>query len=197
MAGIEKPLMPFTRPCLLLDVDGVLNPDLRDTWNTEAGQKFREAGWVIVVGGDGQPVMFNERPIWLNPGHGPKLRAVAERAGADLAWATRWHHLANQMLSPFYGLPQLPVIPFPPDQQKVPAALPWIAWRPFVWLDDEDEVVAACEHVPHGAAVRVDPAVGLTDADLEWAAVLLAGGVPCASPVAVLSQRTTTAIPAT
>ena len=165
------------RPYLLLDVDGVLNPDFRQTWDGPAGDTARADGWVMVVKPGGDPFIFNERPVWLNVHHGRKLLALAEKAGAELVWATRWHDLANQLLTVVIGLPPMPVIWCNPAAGKPDSVIPWTMGRPFTWLDDEDGVVAACEAVPGGSAVKVDPLAGLTDADLELAAALLAGVV--------------------
>jgi hypothetical protein len=41
--------------------------------------------------------------------------------------------------------------------------------RPFAWLDDEQSVIDGCD----GSGVKVDPATGLTDADIEKAVALI------------------------
>ena len=152
------------RPYLLVDVDFTLNPDFSQAWeDPEEGKALREAGWVVISG-----FTMNDRPVWLNRLHGVKLLCAAEATGAKLAWATRWHDLANQVISPLLGLPQMPVAPCPPGP-KPDSVIPWTRGRSFAWLDDEQDVIDGC----NGNGVKVDPATGLTDADLEKAVALL------------------------
>lgn len=165
------------RPLLLLDADGVLNPDFRSAWDGPQGDALRADGWVMVARPDGGPFIFNGRPVWLNLNHGRKLSEVAERTGAELAWASRWHELANRLVAAVIGLPPLPVIWCDPERGKADSVIPWTQGRPFAWLDDED-VAAACGAVTGAHAVHVDPLAGLTDADLDRAAGLLAGVAP-------------------
>ena len=159
------------RPCLLVDVDFVLNPDFRTVWDGIEGDGLRAAGWGVLQG-----FTMNARPVWLNPRHGTALLRVAYETGAELAWATNWHQYANQVVSPILGLPQLPLATSPP-RPKEQAVIEWTAGRPFVWLDDDESggVMTACQQAPGGAGVKVDPGTGLTDADLEQAVGLLGG----------------------
>ena len=158
------------RPYLLVDVDFTLNPDFRATWDAPEGNALRQAGWVIIQG-----FTFNERSVWLNVWHGRDLLRVAYETGAELAWATNWGALANRVVSPILGLPHLPVAGTP-GVSKAQAVPPWCAGRPFVWLDDDEgsDVMAACERTPGGAGVKVNPATGLTAANLHTARSLLA-----------------------
>ncbi|GAA5010922.1 hypothetical protein GCM10025734_55090 [Kitasatospora paranensis] len=102
------------------------------------------------------------------------------------------HHLgedANLCVAPRLGLPALPVLDEPEDDgpdDDGPGADPargarlhWktrpivdrAAGRPFAWVDDEisaaDRVHVAAHHPGPALLHRVDPARGLTDADLE------------------------------
>jgi hypothetical protein len=158
------------RPCLLIDVDFVLNPDFRATWDTPHGDTLRAAGWVILGN-----FTMNGRPVWLNLHHGRDLLRVAYETGAELAWATNWHQLANQIVCQVLGLPQLPLATSPP-RPKEEAVIEWTAGRPFVWLDDDESgnVMPACQQALNGAGVKVNPQTGLTAADLREAADLLA-----------------------
>ena len=156
------------RPYLLVDVDFVLNPDFSAVWDGSQGDGLRAAGWGTVGG-----FIMNDRPVWLNIHHGRDLLRVAYETGAELAWATNWHHYANQVVAPILGLPQLPLATSPP-RPKEQAVIEWTAGRPFVWLDDENHVLAAIDAAPNGASVRIDPATGLTDANLEEAMKRLA-----------------------
>jgi HAD domain in Swiss Army Knife RNA repair proteins len=151
------------RPYLLIDVDFVLNPDFSAVWDGGEGDALRAAGWVVLQG-----FAMNARPVWLNLRHGTALLRVAYETGAELAWATNWHHYANQVVAPILGLPQLPLATSPP-RPKEQAVIEWTAGRPFVWLDDEAHVHAAIDAAPNGASVKIDPATGLTDANLEEA----------------------------
>jgi hypothetical protein len=155
------------RPLLLVDVDFVLNPDFSAVWDTAAGDPLRAAGWGVVQG-----FTMNDRPVWLNIHHGRDLLRTAYETGAELAWATNWHQWANQVVAQVLGLPQLPLATSPP-RPKEQAVIEWTNGRPFVWLDDEDHVLAAAGSSPNGTGVRVNPATGLTGENLKLAAELL------------------------
>jgi len=146
-------------------VDFTLNPDFSEKWDDPTrGQVLRETGWVVLAG-----FTMNDRPVWLNRYHGLRLLHAAEATGARLAWATRWHDLANRVLSPVLGLPQMPVAPCDPRQEKPVTVIPWLQGRRFAWLDDEQGVIDGCD----GSGVKVDPEAGLTDTDIEKAVALL------------------------
>ncbi|MFC8519855.1 hypothetical protein [Streptomyces sp. NPDC057257] len=76
----------------------------------------------------------------VDPGLGPRLIAL----GCELVWATTWLDDANLCLAPWLGLPQLPLVDWP-DEEDVSAPLhwktrplvDWAAGREFVWVDDE------------------------------------------------------------
>jgi hypothetical protein len=166
--------MMADRPLILVDVDFTLNPDFTGRWDGPEGDALREAGWVIL--GD---FLFNGRPVWLNRFHGLKLMHAAIATGAELAWATLWHGVANQVISPLLGLPQLPVIPFRPDRHKAEGVIAWTAGRPFAWLDDLPDGPEVTGRLAGGQphlVVRVDPEAGLTDEDIseaqEWIGAL-------------------------
>jgi hypothetical protein len=154
--------MTSDRPYILIDVDYVLNPDFRGRWDGAEFGSLSSAGWVVLNG-----FTMNDRPVWLNRHHGIKLLHAAEATGAKLAWATRWHDLANQIISPILGLPQLPVAPCT-SESKADTVIPWTQGRRFAWLDDEQYVIDACE-----LGVKVDPETGLTDEDIMRAVELL------------------------
>ena len=157
------------RSLLFLDVDGPLipfglPPDRFPTYQAAQG----------AVGGTSNPLLSR-----LNPEHGRRLAALR----CDLVWATAWEHEANEVIAPWLGLPQLPVVewPEPSDDDvkdermglnwKTRALITWAAGRPFAWIDDEVTVVDQMwvrQHHPGPAlAHRVDPQRGLTDADYE------------------------------
>ncbi|WP_169312500.1 HAD domain-containing protein [Nakamurella multipartita] len=163
----------MTRPALLLDVDGVLNP--------YAAPANRRPGDYLT---HRYPMPGHRRPlrVWLNPGHGQMLLASTDRF--DLTWATTWQHAANDWIGPRIGLPKLPVItfdPVPPTPTTIPHAGPGVHWKTatvaramagrfFVWIDDEttdaDAAYLAARHTAGAAVYRIDPAVGLLAEDL-------------------------------
>src|SRR5580692_9869021 len=64
--------MEHLAPLILVDVDGVLNPN-------EAGAGRYRRHWVFPNG--------VAHRLWLDPGHGGMLVELAEAAGAELVWA--------------------------------------------------------------------------------------------------------------
>lgn len=88
----------MSKPLLLLDVDGVLAPYTYPGWDV--------AGTLVtaVVGNHKlTEVCYKpEMPNWLEELSKPY----------ELVWATLWEDRANDFLSPLWGLPSLPVVPF-------------------------------------------------------------------------------------
>ncbi|MEV6242023.1 HAD domain-containing protein [Lentzea sp. NPDC051838] len=126
----------LSRPAILVDVDGPLNPFLAKPTLRPIGystHRIRPAGF--------------SRPlrVWLDPSHGPWLLSLAAATRADLVWATTWEHEANKFIGPLLGLPELEWIDFGgrgADHHdglhgKVPAIAEWAGTRPIAWLDDE------------------------------------------------------------
>jgi hypothetical protein len=156
------------RPLILLDVDGPLNPFAAPACARPPGfveHAIRLSRW------DRRKVLR----LWLNPTHGPDLCALAERADAQLAWATTWEHRANTVIAPVIGLPNLPVIDVggAGESWKFPAVARYAGDRPLVWLDDDfDLFPAARDHFLAGRRaptelLRVDPRLGLSGEDLH------------------------------
>nr|WP_290862660.1 HAD domain-containing protein [Hamadaea sp.] len=140
------------RPLLFLDVDGTLLPF--------AGARHRS-------GDSANPLLAG-----LDPGHGRRLAALP----CDLVWATTWMAEANEVLSPRLGLPQLPIVDFPDEDDdhdrlhwKTRYLVEWAMGRPFVWVDDEitdaDRTWIMANHTSPALVHRVDPRCGLVDAD--------------------------------
>jgi hypothetical protein len=141
-----------TRPLLLLDIDGPLNPYRAK--EIPPGYELHE-----IQEGD------KKWTLLLNQQHGTELNALAEIF--DLVWATSWEHGANRLIAPRLGLPDnLPVIIWPADARetarpglswKTAHVSDWVGDRPFAWLDDEvgladrDFLLAYDELRPGGA----------------------------------------------
>ncbi|GGU24386.1 HAD domain-containing protein [Streptomyces violascens] len=161
---------PVQRPLLFLDVDGPLIP-------------FGHPGGYPTYEQAPEPrgVVSNPLLARLNPGYGPRLAALF----CELVWATTWMADANECIAPRLGLPQLPVLSLPDayddDEQgglhwKTRAVVDYAAGRPFAWVDDEitavDREWVAAHARSRTLLHRVDPRLGLTDADFtaleEW-----------------------------
>jgi hypothetical protein len=118
----------------------------------------------------------------VDPALGPRLAAL----GCTLVWATTWADDANAELAPWLGLPPLPVVAWP-DQDEPPGPPHWKTrplvaradGRPFIWLDDEiteaDRAWTATHHPGPALLHRVDHRHGLTEADFAAVAGWLAG----------------------
>ncbi|MEV5607821.1 HAD domain-containing protein [Streptomyces sp. NPDC052225] len=162
--------MTTARPLLFLDVDGPLipfgppPPGGHPTYEPDPDPS-------------GHPLLSR-----ANPALGPALAALP----CDLVWATTWMDDANALVGPRLGLPVLPVLDEPEeeDPEVVRGVLHWkvrpvvarAAGRPFVWIDDEighgDRNWVAAHHPGRALLHRVDPGRGLAGADLrlvgEW-----------------------------
>jgi hypothetical protein len=126
---------------------------------------------------DGALLPFGTMPDRIDPAHGPRLMALP----CELVWATAWMHDANDALAPLIGLPQLPVVVWPEqsaidDQDEIAgmhwktrSLVEWAAGRPFAWVDDEitdtDRAWVSANHGGPALLHRVDPELGLADAD--------------------------------
>ncbi|SCG55237.1 HAD domain-containing protein [Micromonospora zamorensis] len=155
--------MRITRPLLLLDIDGVLNP---------YGSPQPPAGYTE------HRLFPGEEPVRVNPVHGTWITEAS--AVLDIAWATSWNDEANQLLAPLLHITPLPVVtmpctPFHPSE-KIPLIAAYAQQRPATWIDDlhspEAHVWAARRTSPT-LLITTDPAIGLTrdsiDRVITWA----------------------------
>lgn len=182
----------MTRPLILVDVDGVLNPEFtsrersRAVYTSDCGLSTCTAcGWI-------------QRRVWVDgsqfrvvvqPRHGALLIDLARSTGAELAWGTTWNEWANTHVSPLIHLPKLPVAPCPwsnpvpgydyPGKDRKPA-VEWTQGRPFVWLDDAPDAAKQVAKLVAGTSqewhvVQVNERTGLRAADIEEAKQWLLG----------------------
>ena len=114
-----------SKPLLLIDVDGVLNPFTAQ----------------VVPEGFSEHRLKGAR-VLLSARHGDWLRELS--ADFDLTWATTWEADANTFIGPLIGLPELPFIGFsPPDPTyegytlKLPDVISFAGDRPLAWVDDD------------------------------------------------------------
>lgn len=154
---------------IFVDVDGVLIP-LRARPGTAGGPS---AG--------GNPLLDR-----IDPADGDRLRALP----GELVWASTWMDEANQVVAPRLGLPALPFVEWPDDEERVPpgvhwktaALVRWAAGRAFVWLDDEigarDKRWVAAHHPGPALLHRVDAGRGLTGQDVAAVRRWLAAPAP-------------------
>ncbi|WP_203841013.1 HAD domain-containing protein [Winogradskya humida] len=143
---------------IFLDVDGPLIP-----------LRARPGSRPATAPGDGGNPLLDR----LDPVEGQRLLGL----GCELVWATTWMHEANEIVAPRLGLPRLPVVDWPDEDDdprdglhwKTIALTRWADGRPFVWLDDEttgaDRRWVAANHPGRALVHRVDPLIGLTNAD--------------------------------
>ncbi|WP_283136720.1 hypothetical protein [Rhizohabitans arisaemae] len=148
----------MTRPLLLLDVDGVLNPFAA----------------VRCPPGFGEHAIFpDEDPIRISPAHGPWIIELGRLF--DVMWATSWNDEANRFLAPLLEMPPLPVLAMPQachPREKVPVIATFSAKRSLVWIDDahtpEALDWAGNRHEPT-LLITIPPEIGLTRASVDEA----------------------------
>jgi hypothetical protein len=141
-----------TKPLLLIDVDGVLNP-------TFGGKESK--GWV-----KHKLMGYN---VSLNRQHGDWLNALSEHF--ELVWATTWNDDANKYIGPNIGLPKLPVAFMdtsasvgPLETWKLPSVKAYVGDRPFAWIDDDihhDVGLWSYHRKSPMLPMKIDPRMGL------------------------------------
>jgi hypothetical protein len=161
--GAYREPVEAAKPLLLMDVDGVLNPYPGLPEGYKEFEFFPE----------------DEEPVRLAAVHGDWLRELASHF--TMVWATAWGQHANRLLSPHFGLPELPVIVSPTGRfegvpEKLPAIDTFVGDRAMAWVDDiitDQARVWATQRTGPTLLIEVDPAVGLTrqivDRLIVWA----------------------------
>ncbi|MGH1505857.1 MAG: HAD domain-containing protein [Acidimicrobiales bacterium] len=149
--------MADSRPLLLLDVEGVLFPTGPTT----------PAGFTEVRHGRFDVRYSRRHSVWL--------RELA--SSYELTWATTWEHWANEVFSPLLRIPPLEVITFRghtgptvPATRKLPDVIDAVGDRAVAWIDDNLFADAEAWASGRGAPtllVRTDPAVGMTEHDVD------------------------------
>jgi hypothetical protein len=136
---------------ILVDVDGVLNPNLPS-----------EGAFSVLAkpGGVSYNLILNKRQADL-------LLRLAEDTNSELVWATTWENQANEWIGPEIGLPQLPVVKMVQRKFsenlgsiKARSALAYAGDSKFVYFDDEYNI-GYCLEGTNGRHVYVDPKYGL------------------------------------
>jgi hypothetical protein len=171
------------RPLLYLDVDGPLNPYAAKPERRPDGyatHRMKPEGW-LARHGDTPAHRVRPLRVWLNAGHGDRLRALGELY--DLVWATTWGAEANTFIAPVLGLPELAVVEWPTESPTThdtgPDGTFWktrhlvahAEGRPFAWVDDEldaaDHAFVTARHNGPALLHRVDARLGLREADFD------------------------------
>jgi len=142
---------------ILVDVDGVLNPETP----TEDFTKY-------TLEANGYPYK-----VWLNPEHGEWLKELAADTNSQLVWCTFWEHNAPVRIAPILNLPEMPFVPMKRykfsstlGQDKGFSALSYVPEDTrFAYFDDEYDISEFFNyHWPaseNGLHVFVDPDQGL------------------------------------
>jgi len=158
---------------VLLDVDGVLNPDFSAAVR---GHLASREGWV----GRWCDLPEGRFQLFVNPRHGHWLRELVRETGVRLAWGTTWRDAANRYVAPLLGLPQLPVAPARAGAGKALSVVPWTDGAPFAWIDNDEAQLRAAGRLTAETGqeflpVRVDENTGLTEEHIsrvrDWALV--------------------------
>jgi hypothetical protein len=101
-----------TRPLIFVDIDGVLIPFR----GRSAGTRRSSSGVRDAADGVGNPLLDR-----LDPADGRRLLALP----GELVWASTWMAEANEVVAPRLGLPVLPVVDWPDDDEEPQRGVHW------------------------------------------------------------------------
>lgn len=170
---------------LFLDVDGPLNPYAAKSNQRPDGCQTFYLSWDNKV--SPKKHRRGDMRVWYNPSHGNKLLEL-EDLGYKVTWATKWNHLANDVLSPLLGLPTLPVAQVSREPEmtclalshvkgcdclhsKTKTLLEYADGVPFLWVDDETTIRDVRYLKQHATQDHklwiINPRLGLLDEDFE------------------------------
>lgn len=148
----------MTRPLLLVDIDGVLNPYIGESALPRAYSAHQVGGMTVAL--------CAEHGRWLH-----ELQSLY-----DLVWASTWEGDANALIGQRIGAPpELPHLTFvdrdPQDWiWKLPAVQRFVGARSVAWLDDEPGHGAAAwaeERTSPTLLLRPDSRLGWTRAEFD------------------------------
>lgn len=120
--------LPFAKPIVLLDVDGVLNFFMgRSVWETSKMAWIRDRSRGIGV--QWSPTVVDKLNDWFDSGL------------AEIRWLTSWDNRAQEKLAPELGLRHFELARNPAENIDKDVAADRTALaepeRPIVWIDDE------------------------------------------------------------
>ena len=145
------------KPYLFLDIDGVLNVPVRPyrvhTIDVTRDEMPRSP---FVNEFRGDVITFS---LYLPRAYRDWLGELADVY--ELAWATTWEHLANRYVAPLLGLGELTTVAFSTLGLHQPTdTIETFKWRcllatsperPFVWIDDDADVLSRQHLLEPGA----------------------------------------------
>jgi hypothetical protein len=165
------------KPYLFLDMDGVLNGDSRRFSEVHVvsvpAEKIPQSLFTIKA----EPGTVLEFTIKFEPRHKEWLKELSEHF--ELVWATTWENAANEYLSDFLGLGQLPVVEFSKKPAKFgmrndvafwkyQSLLEFTDGRPWAFVDDQAWTLKRMRDLGDGVpALVVVPRYGLTRQDVD------------------------------
>lgn len=152
----------MSRPLLLLDIDGVLQP----------------------VGSSVPPgyerIVTDDATVVLNVAHGRWLAELAD--DVEMVWVSTWGERANRLIGARLGLPELIHIELPDlprdGTRKLQAVRSFVDRRPLAWVDDElyeDALAWAEERAAPTLLRRTRASIGLTREDVDVVAAFVRG----------------------
>ncbi len=172
-AGRAKARRGRVKPLAFFDVDGVLNRYRLQSVPVLPGERWIRT--TVEFPGFNEPV-----PLVLDDADTARIASV--RDVVDPVWGTTWNEHANAILAPLIGLDPMPVAPMYRKFSEYDQTAQWkwrhvVAYagnRPFVWIDDGITLpmLARAERRSRVVAptllITAHPAVGLTDAMMDW-----------------------------